>query len=92
MIDKGEIRFGDNFSSGAMKQPVNVCSERRFALESGLSIAGPEAGGFEVGREPQHNKRFEEPERDALLDVIEAREIVEVEIVRLAAARQQMKS
>jgi GntR family transcriptional repressor for pyruvate dehydrogenase complex len=95
MIDKGEIKPGDKFPSERelMKQlgvSRAVLREAFRVLEfRGLVDSRPGGGRFLRSAENLSIIRGSalELERDALLDVIEAREIVEVEIVRLAAAR-----
>ncbi len=95
MIDKGEIQPGDKFPSERelMKQlgvSRAVLREAFRVLEfRGLVESRPGGGRYLRRVESLQMMRGSalELERDALLDVIEAREIVEVEIVRLAASR-----
>lgn len=95
MIDKGEIQPGDKFPSERelMKQlgvSRAVLREAFRVLEfRGLVESRPGGGRYLRRAESLQMMRGSalELERDALLDVIEAREIVEVEIVRLAVSR-----
>lgn len=95
MIDRGEIQPGDKFPSERVlmeKLEVSraVLREAFRVLESrGLVYSRPGGGrylrkveSFKLGKGSSLDL-----ERDALLDVVEAREIVEIKIVRLAVKR-----
>lgn len=94
MIDRGELLPGDKFPSERNlmeKLGVSraVLREAFRVLESrGLVESRPGGGRYlrKIGGVKMINGSVD-LERDALLDVIEAREIVEVKIVRLAVKR-----
>ena len=95
MIDRNEIQPGDKFPSerelmGKLGVSRSVLREAFRVLESrGLVYSRP--GGGRYLRKVESFKLRQgsslDLEKDALLDVVESREIVEVQIVKLAVKR-----
>ncbi|MGB9814072.1 MAG: FadR/GntR family transcriptional regulator [Thermovenabulum sp.] len=95
MIDEGKLKPGDKFPSERelmvqLGVSRSILREAFRVLESrGLVESKPGGGRFlrNVSGFQLINCSAEDLERDALLEVVEAREIIEVKIVRLAAKR-----
>ncbi|HHY04460.1 MAG TPA: FadR family transcriptional regulator [Thermoanaerobacterales bacterium] len=99
MVNKGDILPGDKFPSERIlmeRLGVSraVLREAFRVLEyRGLVESKPGGGRYlrKTGELSLLKVTTSDLERDALLDVVEAREIVEVEVVRLAAKRADEK-